>query len=123
MLRDLRTEMKVNHQDPDSVAACAYKMLPLNSLSRAWGKVHDVDLPVWSRTALLGAYVKVFGCDLNEAVVQDLKEFRNLGELFRRSLKKEVRPIDRAPKAVVSPCDGKVLHLGQFTFYLQYLRF
>ena len=67
--------------------------MPLRSMSRAWGKFNDLNLPEWSRKPLLSIYVRMFGCNLEEAAVQDLRHYKNLGEFFRRGLKAGVRPI------------------------------
>jgi phosphatidylserine decarboxylase len=99
----------------DSFSTCtvsAYKVLPLRTFSRLWGQIHDVELPKWARKPLLGMYCDMFDCKMHEAVVDDLAEYKNLGELFRRRLKNNARPINGNPKTVVSPCDGKILHFG-----------
>lgn len=67
--------------------------MPLRSMSRVWGKFNALDLPTWSRRPLLSIYVHMFGCNLEEAAIEDLQYYRNLGEFFRRSLKPGVRPI------------------------------
>ena len=46
-----------------------------------------------------------------EAEVEDLGKYRCLSELFRRSLKEGVRPIDPSA-ALVSPADGKIMSFG-----------
>ncbi|XP_067929463.1 phosphatidylserine decarboxylase proenzyme, mitochondrial-like isoform X2 [Watersipora subatra] len=88
-----------------------YRKLPLRSLSRAWGKFNDLNLPEWSRKPLLSIYIRLFGCDLKEAAVEDLKHYKNLGEFFRRGLKPNVRPVS-PDHSLVMPSDGKVLIHG-----------
>ncbi|XP_055356203.1 phosphatidylserine decarboxylase proenzyme, mitochondrial-like [Paramacrobiotus metropolitanus] len=89
-----------------------YQFLPLRALSRTWGWVNDLYLPPWLRRPLLSSYVWLFGVDLSEAAIQDLKWYKNLGEFFRRHLRPGVRPV--ADKScVVSPSDGTVLHVGR----------
>ncbi|TRY61261.1 hypothetical protein TCAL_04183 [Tigriopus californicus] len=89
-----------------------YKILPLRSLSRAWGWVNEIDLPEPLRPAILGLYARVFGCNVGEAMEPDLKSYANLGQFFRRRLRPECRPIEACPQTMVSPCDGRVLTLG-----------
>jgi len=101
-------EIKVLSDDDWQVAA--YKTLPLRHVSRLWGFVNDIYLPVWTRTKILGLYARTFGCDLSEAEVDTLEHYENLGEFFRRRLKASARPISE--KELISPCDGKVLHFG-----------
>lgn len=56
-------------------------------------------------------YSYLFGVNLDEVAEDDLRTYPNLGEFFYRELKPGSRPID--PEApLVSPADGKVLHLG-----------
>ncbi|XP_054706170.1 LOW QUALITY PROTEIN: phosphatidylserine decarboxylase proenzyme, mitochondrial-like [Uloborus diversus] len=88
-----------------------YTMLPLRATSRFWGWVHNIDLPRPIRKPLLNFFVSTYGCNLKEAVVEDITEYKNLGEFFRRQLKKEVRPIHPCD-CVVSPSDGQILHFG-----------
>lgn len=89
----------------------AYKLLPLRQFSKAWGWVNALELPEWSRKSVLGLYVRTFGCNMAEAEVEDLNKYRCLSELFRRSLKEGVRPVDPTA-AVVSPADGRILSFG-----------
>lgn len=89
-----------------------YKSLPLRHVSRLWGWINDVDLPVWMRSRILSLYVRAFGCNLEEAECSDLTQYRNLGQFFRRRLREGARDIDPVSE-LVSPCDGAVLHWGQ----------
>jgi len=56
--------------------------------------------------------VRIFGCDVTEAAVQDLSHYKNLGEFFRRSLRPDVRPID-TQHSLLMPSDGKILNYGE----------
>jgi len=104
----LESEVKVLSES-DWQVTC-YKSLPLRHFSRLWGFINDIYLPVWLRTRLLGYYARTFGCDVTEAEVEDLAQYNNLGEFFRRRLKLSARPLSEEP--LVAPCDGKVLHFG-----------
>lgn len=83
--------------------------LPLRLISRIWGWANAVELPVAVRAPLYTWYATTFGCNLEEMEVEDLTQFRNLSEFFRRSLKPGVRPLGEA--AVVSPADGRLVQL------------
>ncbi|KAK9454539.1 phosphatidylserine decarboxylase-domain-containing protein [Dipodascopsis uninucleata] len=87
-----------------------YSTLPLKGISRLWGKFNAIELPMWMREPGYKLYSYVFGVNLDEVGEQDLRTYRNLGEFFYRELKPGVRPID--PSLLVSPADGKILHLG-----------
>lgn len=89
-----------------------YHRLPFNTLSRAWGSVLSVNLPVWLRAPTILFYVWYYKCDLQEAACEDPSEYRNLSEFFRRKLKPELRPIDPTV-CLTSPADGRVLHFGR----------
>jgi len=96
--------------DDNGYIVTIYKSLPLRHLSRLWGYIHDVQLPVWARKTILGGYAKATGCNVSEAEVDDLTQYSNLGAFFKRKLKAECRPIHEC--SFVSPCDATVLHLG-----------
>ena len=99
----------------DSFRDCtiaAYRMLPWRTISHYWGRANETELPVWLRRPVLGGYSRMFRCRMDEAVIEDLTEYRSLGELFRRRLKDGARPVDPDPAKIVSPCDGRVLHFG-----------
>ncbi|KAL5534763.1 hypothetical protein ACEPAG_1227 [Sanghuangporus baumii] len=83
--------------------------LPLRNLSRLWGYLNSVELPVWFRPIGFTIYSKIFGVNLDE-VEMDLSQYKSLGEFFFRGLREGVRPVDDA--ILVSPADGRVLHFG-----------
>lgn len=89
-----------------------YRMLPLRMASRWWGWANDIPLPSWLRPPVLGLFAWLFGCQLHEAEVEDLHQYQNLGQFFRRSLKPGLRPLCPGD-TVVSPADGTVLHFGR----------
>lgn len=70
-----------------------YRIMPLKAMSRAWGKFNQLELPVMLRRPLLGLYVWMFDCNVEEAMETELKNYKNLGEFFRRILKPDVRLI------------------------------
>ncbi|KAI0691246.1 phosphatidylserine decarboxylase [Cerioporus squamosus] len=84
--------------------------LPLRNLSRVWGYVNSLELPVWFRPIGFRIYATVFGCNLDEIDPPDLTQYASLGEFFYRKLKDGARPI--ADAVLVSPADGRVLHFG-----------
>lgn len=64
-------------------------------MSRAWGEINSIDLPVWCRKPCFYFYSWVFKCNLDEIDIEDLNEFKNLSEFFRRGLKPDARIIDQ----------------------------
>nr|XP_037287758.1 phosphatidylserine decarboxylase proenzyme, mitochondrial-like isoform X1 [Rhipicephalus microplus] len=115
-LRSLRSGRGGEDSSPQPVASglqvSFYRMLPLRMASRWWGWANDIELPVWLRAPVLGLFAWAFRCDVHEAEVEDLRQYRNLGEFFRRSLKPGLRPLCPGD-CVVSPADGTVLHFGR----------
>ncbi|XP_055261735.1 phosphatidylserine decarboxylase proenzyme, mitochondrial isoform X4 [Moschus berezovskii] len=89
-----------------------YKSVPTRLLSRAWGRLNQVELPHWLRRPVYSLYIWTFGVNMKEAAVEDLRHYRNLSELFRRKLKPQARPVCGL-HSVISPSDGKVLSFGQ----------
>ncbi|KAA8497168.1 Phosphatidylserine decarboxylase proenzyme 1, mitochondrial [Porphyridium purpureum] len=87
------------------------RQLPLRAVSRLWGTVNELPLPVPLRAPLYNSWCRTFDCDVDQAE-KPLKEYANLQEFFGRALKPGLRPTDTAPDAVVSPCDGRVLTCG-----------
>ncbi|XP_028680328.1 phosphatidylserine decarboxylase proenzyme, mitochondrial isoform X1 [Erpetoichthys calabaricus] len=89
-----------------------YKSIPTRLLSRAWGRLNQVELPMWLRKPVYSLYIWTFGVNMKEAAVEDLQHYRNLSEFFRRKLKPQARPVCNS-HCVISPSDGKILHFGR----------
>ncbi|XP_040107062.1 phosphatidylserine decarboxylase proenzyme, mitochondrial isoform X2 [Oryx dammah] len=89
-----------------------YKSVPTRLLSRAWGRLNQVELPHWLRRPVYSLYIWTFGVNMKEAAVEDLRHYRNLSEFFRRKLKPQARPVCGL-HSVISPSDGKILNFGQ----------
>ncbi|KAJ7083680.1 phosphatidylserine decarboxylase 1 [Mycena belliarum] len=84
--------------------------LPLRNMSRIWGYVNSLELPVWFRPYGFRLYAATFGCNLDEIEPADLAAYPSLGAFFYRALKPGARPV--ADAVLVSPADGKILHFG-----------
>nr|CAD7449230.1 unnamed protein product [Timema bartmani] len=95
----------------DWQVAC-YRAVPLRTVSRIWGWITNKEVPTSLRPFFFSSYATLFGCDLQEAVSEDLKSYKSLSEFFCRPLKEGARPIDQTD-CVVSPADGRVLNFGQ----------
>lgn len=110
--KDKKTRKVRNPLKKINKTVTLYRKMPLRSLSRLWGKVNQLDLPVFLRIPVFKVYIWVFGCKIEEAEEEDLKTYKNLGEFFRRTLKPQVRPIDEL-HSLTSPSDGTVTHFGK----------
>ncbi|XP_051183738.1 phosphatidylserine decarboxylase proenzyme 1, mitochondrial [Lolium perenne] len=97
--------------EPD-LKASFLRLLPLRSMSRFWGSLMEVELPVFMRPAVYKGWARAFHSNLQESALP-LEEYPSLQAFFTRSLKEGSRPIDADLNCLVSPVDGKVLRLGQ----------
>lgn len=79
-------------------------------MSRLWGYVNSLELPVWLRPYSFKLFAYAFGCNLEEAEY-DLPTYISLGDFFYRRLKPGSRPV--ADALLVSPADGRMLHFGK----------
>ncbi len=70
-------------------------------LSRAVGRWMDSK----SSRVLIGRFVRKNGIDLSDYLPEDYASFN---AFFTRRIRPELRPIDRAPDALVAPCDGRL---------------
>nr|XP_044632358.1 phosphatidylserine decarboxylase proenzyme, mitochondrial [Equus asinus] len=90
-LEKLGLEIPLKLAGPWEVAL--YKSVPTRLLSRAWGRLNQVELPHWLRRPVYSLYIWTFGVNMKEAAVEDLHHYRNLSEFFRRKLKPQARPV------------------------------
>ncbi|CAN8324828.1 unnamed protein product [Cochlearia groenlandica] len=97
------------HQD---VKASFLGVLPLRSISRAWGSLMSMEIPVFMRPYVYKAWARAFHSDLEEAALP-LEEYASIRDFFVRSLKEGCRPIDPDPHCLVSPTDGTILRFGE----------
>lgn len=65
-------------------------------MSRLWGYLNSLELPVWFRPYGFRFYALVFGCNLDEIEHSDLTRYVSLGDFFYRRLKDGARPVDDA---------------------------
>ncbi|XP_073287310.1 phosphatidylserine decarboxylase proenzyme 1, mitochondrial isoform X1 [Primulina huaijiensis] len=90
------------------------RLLPLRSISRFWGSLTSMELPIWLRPYVYKAWARAFHSKLEE-VQLPLEEYASLKDFFVRMLKEGSRPIDSDPYCLVSPVDGTVMRFGELT--------
>ncbi|XP_073131042.1 phosphatidylserine decarboxylase proenzyme 1, mitochondrial [Henckelia pumila] len=90
------------------------RLLPLRSISRFWGSLTSMELPIWMRPYVYKAWARAFHSNLEE-VQLPLEEYASLKDFFVRMLKEGSRPIDSDPYCLASPVDGTVMRFGQLT--------
>ncbi|CAM8941140.1 unnamed protein product [Rhodiola kirilowii] len=88
------------------------RFLPLRSISRCWGYLSSVEIPLWMRPHVYKAWARAFHSNLEEASLP-MEHYASLRDFFIRSLKEGSRPVDPDPKCLVSPVDGTVLRFGE----------
>ncbi|XP_051137030.1 phosphatidylserine decarboxylase proenzyme 1, mitochondrial isoform X2 [Andrographis paniculata] len=94
------------------VKARFLRLLPLRAMSRFWGSITNVELPIWLRPHVYKAWAQAFHSNLEEAQLP-LEEYGSLREFFVRRLKEGSRPINSDHNCLVSPVDGIVLRYGE----------
>ena len=70
-----------------------YKTVPTRLLSRAYGRLYEVELLYWLRRPVYSMYIWTFGVNMTEAAVENLHHYRNFSEFFRRKLKPQAQPV------------------------------
>lgn len=93
-------------------AAQVLKLVPRVQLSRAVGKLCDLQVsPTISRVATK-IYARAYGVNIGEAE-PTASAYRSFDEFFTRGLRPGARPIAQVP--IVSPSDGKIVAAGAVT--------
>ncbi|XP_072963327.1 phosphatidylserine decarboxylase proenzyme 1, mitochondrial [Typha angustifolia] len=108
-------DMKEKGIDPEllpDTKAAFLRILPLRSISRFWGFLMTMEVPVLLRPFIYKSWARAFHSDLEEAALP-LEDYASLQEFFVRSLKEGSRPINADLNCLVSPVDGKILRLGE----------
>ncbi|CAI0516240.1 unnamed protein product [Linum tenue] len=99
-LEDAREKGVEIEFQPDAKASFL-RMLPLRSISRIWGSLTSVELPIWMRPHVYKAWARAFHSNLEEMSLP-LEEYSSLREFFVRTLKEGSRPIDPDPHSLVT---------------------
>jgi phosphatidylserine decarboxylase len=89
---------KIEHAQTEETTfkIVASKYFPSCLMSKAWGYIHTKELPTALRSMVYGLWVKLFDCNLNEAIETDLKNYENLNDFFTRRISLAHRPVDES---------------------------
>lgn len=87
------------------------KRLPQGAFSRGFGRLADAPIPRALRPAVLGAFARAVGADVDEAELP-LDAYPTLNRFFTRKLKPGARAWPDDPAVVASPVDGTVGQVG-----------
>ena len=86
-------------------------VVPQHLLSRLVGWVARSEIS-WIKTPFIHRFIKHFGVDLSEALIEDPDRFENFNAFFTRALKADARPIVDGDRTLACPADGTVSQLG-----------
>ncbi len=89
-------------------------ILPKSSISRIFGYIALIPLPLVFMNMLIKWYSKKFGVNLEEAIIPE-KGFKNLNSFFTRKLKDGVLIIDKDEKSLVATTDSRIDEFGDIT--------
>lgn len=94
------------------VAAEVLRVLPRKHISRAMGRLADLEGPSPLVQSSIRAFVRAYDVDMSEAVIP-AEGFASFDAFFTRELKDGARTPDPRADVVVSPADGRVEDLGR----------
>jgi len=94
-----------------SILFLLYQQMPLAMLSMLWGLITSLHLPANLNYISIVLFANVTGCNVEEALEQDLSKYETLSQFFTRRLQAGARPISTT-SALVSPSDGKLTYSG-----------
>ncbi len=85
-------------------------ILPQHGLSKfvAW-----IAARPWLKKRLIGAFIRRYGVDMSESLIENPDQFRDFNDFFTRQLKPTARPLCEEIGALLSPCDGSISQVGQ----------
>jgi len=86
-------------------------LAPHHLLSRMYGLVAECRIPV-AKNWMINAFIRRYGVDMSEAVLEDPRLYQTFNAFFTRELKPDARILDDDPHAVVCPADGALSQLG-----------
>ena len=84
-------------------------LLPQHLLSRLMFRFARIQTP-WIKNSFTSWFVSKYKVNLNEAVLEDIDEYKHFNDFFTRALKDGSRPI--SDSQLVSPVDGVVSQYG-----------
>lgn len=96
----------------DRLFALLQHSLPTHLLSRVVHWFMRLEIP-WLKNFVIGLFMRGFGISLVEAQINNPTQFASFNEFFTRALKSGARTVPADPKALASPVDGTLYHLGR----------
>jgi phosphatidylserine decarboxylase len=87
------------------------RVVPRARVSRAFGKLADVQWSPAVGRAVVGLYSRLYDVHFDECVERE--GWASFDAFFTRRLRDGVRPMPRDPRVVVSPADGRIESMGR----------
>jgi len=85
--------------------------LPHHSLSVLMSKLTHCENPA-VKNLFIQQIIKHYGVNMDEALQQDIQQFKSFNDFFTRELKSGVRPLTTERNAIACPADGAVSQAG-----------
>jgi len=101
----------MNRRLSDPFKAWPQYWLPHHALSRLMHRLTRVRV-WWFKDLFIRTFSRLYGINLSQAVVKDIKDFEHFNAFFTRALEPTARPIDHDGRALVSPVDGTISQVG-----------
>lgn len=95
----------------DYLKSGALYPLPHHLISRQIFWLTRLKTPLKNPVARL--FIKAFGINMQEALVEDVADYATFNDFFTRALKPSARPIATGANIITSPADGKVSASGR----------
>ncbi|MBV7486160.1 archaetidylserine decarboxylase [Bordetella sp. BOR01] len=95
----------------DQIFLASQYAAPHHLVSRLMGLAADCRTPA-VKNWMISRFVRRYGVDMSEALVQDPLAYPSFNEFFTRGLRPDARPLDTEPGAVLCPADGAISQLG-----------
>lgn len=96
-------------------AAQILRILPRARITRAVGRLSDLELPPVIAAAVVGLYSRAYRVELNDAVATPSGVYPSFDAFFTRPLKEGLRPLPADESAIISPADGRIADIGPVT--------
>lgn len=77
-------------------------------LMGAFTKIKCPSIKNWQ----IRTFIRLYGVNMQEALIQDYREYHNFNDFFTRQLKANARPIANHPTSIISPADGILSQFG-----------
>ncbi len=86
-------------------------VLPKHMLSALMHKLARCKTP-WVKNTIIKLIIKQFGVDMSEAAESDPEAYETFNAFFTRTLREDVRPLEKGRTTIACPVDGAISQIG-----------